>query len=204
MSIYGMGDELEVEAAATAPVTKEMAVKAKASLKSMQRSLKNWLKYRKVNDAGYAEGIPTSVLEDRYWYEQPLANEIHILLAEVFDASQLPSPDVTKDPNAAAKLAEIAIAGKLPGDASAPEAAGVIWMWPLVIVVGAIAFVITSSIRSNAEVAKEKARIECIKSGKCTDWGFWLKLGGMAMVGYILWDKLGLGAKAKGMIKGKA
>jgi hypothetical protein len=111
---------------------------------------------------------------------------------------------VKANPNAAVELAQIAIAGKLPGEAPTPDAAGVIWMWPLVIVVGAIAFVITSSIRSKADVAKEREKYECIRAGHCTDSGFWLKLGAIAIVGFIVWDRLGVGAKVKGMIKGKA
>jgi hypothetical protein len=72
-----------------------------------------------------------------------------------------------------------------------------------VIVVGAIAFVITSSIRSSAETAAEHERYECIKAGKCTDTGFWLKMGAIAMIGWLVWDKAGVGAKIMGSRKGR-
>jgi hypothetical protein len=93
------------------------------------------------------------------------------------------------------ELAKIAIAGKLPEEAQAPEAQGflpVVFIWPVVIIVGMVLWTIMTKIRNDADVAKEKERIECIKSGACTDYGFWLKLGGIALAGWIVWDKMGL------------
>jgi hypothetical protein len=207
-------DEALVKAAANAPITKSQALEAKHELKRMRRSLAKWLKYRTINDAvasGNAARVPTPLLKTpgarppspevmalrlrglRAGRDQELATQLHQLLSEVFDASSLPSPDVGKNPNAAADLARLALGGKLPGEVSSPHAQGFIWLWPLVIVVGAIAFVITSSIRSSAERAAEHEKYECIKAGKCTDTGFWMKLGGIALVGWIIWDKAGLG-----------
>jgi hypothetical protein len=222
---YQMGaDEMTVDAVPTAPVTKEAAARSKASLKSMKASLKSWLSYRKkisLLAEGRGADISTPLLkrpgarpphpsalasglrERRYAVEQPLALELYALLSEVFDPAQLPAPDVAKDPLAAVNLAKIAIGGQLPGDAPVQQATGIIWMWPLVIVVGGVAFVISSSIRSKADIAKNQAKIDCQMAGKCTDEGFWLKIGALAVIGVIVWDKMGVGERVKGMLKGK-
>jgi hypothetical protein len=232
MAIYGgasyqMGaDEAVVQAAANAPITASQAQAGKVALAKMKRSLKAWLKYRAMNDqiaAGSASTIPTPLFRtpgaappppavmglrlrrERFADESELAAQLHSLLSEVFDGGTLPDPDVQKNPNAAVELARIAIAGRLPGDADVmPTAQGFFWLWPLVIVVGAIAFVITTAITSSADVAKEKERIECIKAGKCTDTGFWLKVGSIALVGWIVWDKMGVGARVKRAVKGRS
>jgi len=214
MGAMGAVDEALVRAAANAPITTAQAVSGKTELAKMRSSLKSWLKYRRINDAiasGNAAAIKSPILKtpgasappaavmalrlrtQRIDGETELAEQLYTLLAEVFDPQSLPSPDVTKNPNAAVELAAIAIAGKLPGETPTVGAQGFVWMWPLVIVVGAIAFVITSAIRSSADVAKEKEKLECIKAGKCTDSGFWLKIGAIAVVGWIVWDKMGVG-----------
>lgn len=209
---------LEVPAGATAPITSAQAKRSKLELQRMRGSLASWLKYRRINDAVAAgQPVPAPLLKrpgarrsptaelmaalhsQRAAHESVLAMQLHQLLSEVFDPQSLPDPDVGKRPTAAVELAEIAIAGKLPGEKTVtPTAQGFIWLWPLVVVVGAIAFVITSSIRSSADVAKEKERLECIKQGACTDTGFWVKLGAVAFVGWIVWDKMGVGAKIMG------
>lgn len=221
---YQMGDdEALVAAAATAPITKDQAVKAKRELQRMRASLTSWLKYRAVNDqiaAGAADAVKTPMFKtpgaspppaavmalrmrrSRAADETELALQLHALLSEVFDAGALPSPDVAKNPNAAVLLAQIAIAGRLPGETTSPGAAGFIWLWPLVIVVGAIAFVITSIIRSRADEAKEREHLECVKAGKCTDSGFWLKVGSLAVIGWLLWDKAGVGVRVRKAIGG--
>lgn len=217
---YQMGAaELEAE---DRPVTPAEMGRARADLARMKRSLKAWLKYRTINDA-VAAGKPVKrpllrtpggrrptaiahalvLSRARAADEQPLALELHTLLSEIFDPAQLPGPDLAKNPDAAVQLAAIAISGKLPGEAAAPEAAGIIWMWPLVIVVGAITMVITSSIRSRADVAKERERIECIKAGACTDTGFWLKFGAIVVVGWLVWDRMGLRERLSGALKKK-
>jgi len=202
-----------VAAAANAPVTAAQALEAKAELKRMRRSLAEWLKYRSINDrtaAGHAlprpalkrpgaRPAPPAVMalrlsSDRAGREAALAAQIHSLLSEVFDSSTLPSPQA---PGAAVTLAQIAISGKLPGEAGAPQAAGFSFVWPIVIVVGAVAYVITTKINSDADAAKEHERIECVKSGGCTDSGFWMKVGAAAFLGWLAWDKMGLRERAK-------
>lgn len=223
---YAMGDEddvvVQTDASAAAPVTKASAAKAKAELRKMRDSLKEWLHYRAINTqvaSGKADKVPTPLLKrpgarapdpramswklgrERYEREQQMALQLHALLSEVFDAGDLPEPDLSDNPRAAVELANIAIAGKLPGEAPAPSEQGLIWLWPLVIIVGAIAFTITSHIRNQAEIAKERERLECIEAGKCTDYGFWLKIGAVGFLGWLAWDKLGLGKKIKGALK---
>lgn len=183
-------------------ITVNEKVRAEREIRRMRSSLAAWLKYRKRNDdvaLGKVKGrLPAHVVAKmlphrRDWVlEQNLALELHALLSEVLDAAALPNPDISKDPNAAVKLAKIAIAGKLPEEASGPQAQGLIWLWPAVIVVGLVLVTIMTKIRSDADVAKEKERVECIKMGACTDYGFWLKLGAIVVAGWVVWDKFGL------------
>ena len=73
---------------------------------------------------------------------------------------------------------------------------------PLLILGGAgvLLLTITSFIKNRAEVQKEKARLECIKIGACTDTGFWLKTAAIVVLGWFVWDKLGVGKKVMGKI----
>lgn len=200
---YQMGDVANVSAAETAH--------AESMLKSMRSSLQGWLKYRRFNNEAAAgkrkakmspQYLARALPQRRdYALEQRLANEIHALLSEIMDASSLPNPDLAKDPNAAAKLATIAVAGKLPGEAQTPSPQGLVWLWPAVIVVGLVLTTISSKIKADADLAKEKEHYECIKSGACTDYGFWLKVGGAVVVGWIIWDKFDLRSKVKGLLK---
>lgn len=198
------------------PVHAQSSVAA-AEIARMRASLEKWLKYRMNNDAA-AKGTPIaspllrtpgavapppSVTAARLRMERPaseakLAANLHALLSEVFDSSTLPSPDINANPNAAVDLATIAISGKLPNESPSPSDVGFIWMWPLVIVVGAIAFVITSKIRNDAEEAAERERLQCIREGRCTDSGFWLKGASVLVIGWFLWDKVGLREKVSG------
>lgn len=199
---------VEVPAVPTQAITSQTAQKAKAELGKMRASLAGWLRYRRINDEiASGRSLPRPLLakptakrqtaaafglqlaQTRASDEAKLASRLHLLLSEVFDAQGLPEPDIRKNPNAAVELAEIAIAGKLPGKDAAPEAAGFVWLWPMVVVVGVIAFVITSKIRSDAEVAKERERLECIKQGACTDTGFWLKVGAVGLIAWFVWNK---------------
>ena len=222
---YAMGDEAVVKAAANAPVTSATAQKGKAELAKMRRSLRAWLKYRTLNNAvaagtafkpaalkrpgfkpmtkeqfaAYVARIKTQRAAD----EQELATKLYQLLSEVFDPSALPDPDLGQNPTAAVQLAKIAIAGTLPGEVAAPEAQGFSWMWPLVAVIGIIAITIMTQIKNSADVAKEKERLECIKAGACTDTGFFLKVGAAVVIGWFLWDKVGVGARVKGALAKK-
>lgn len=216
----GLGNpEKAVAAAATAPLTSAQAQRGKLELSRMRRSLTAWLKFRRLNDRVVSgQPVPAPLLRrpghkplppqamaktlsaQRAVDEQALATQIHQLLGEIFDPSSLPEPDVSQNPQAAVQLAEIAISGKLPGDALRPGEAGAIWMWPLVVIVGVIGFVIMTSIRSSADVAKERERIECIKAGACTDSGFFLKLGAVAVVAWLVWDRMGVGERVRGAL----
>lgn len=220
---YGIGDaagnEKLVAAAANAPVTSAQAQRGKVELGKMRRSLTAWLKFRSLNDrVATGQAVPPPLLKrpgavrpspavmrrvlraQRREDEQALATQLHQLLGEVFDAQQLPRPDLRENPNAAVQLAQIAISGKLPGETVSPGSAGAIWMWPLVIVIGVIGFVIMTSIRTSADVAKERERLECIKAGACTDSGFFLKLGAAAVIAWLVWDKLGVGERVRGAL----
>lgn len=202
--------ELAVHAQATAPLTSQQAKASKVELDKMRSSLAAWLKYRRINDQIAAGKGPLPPLlkrpgakrsgaaafaqrmrEQRATAEGRLAQRLHQLLSEVFDPASLPSPDVAKNPDAAAQLAEIAIAGKLPGErATAADGLGFLFFWPVIVVAGVIAFVITTKIRSDADVAMEREKYECIKQGACTDTGFWLKVAAVGGVGYLAYTQL--------------
>jgi hypothetical protein len=203
---------ITVPSGATSAITASQAVQAKRELAKMKRSLAAWLKYRAMNDqitAGAGAQLPTPLLRhptrapsspavtaaklarSRPATEAQLAGQLYQLLSEVFDPASLPCPDLCTNPQAAVQLAQIAIAGQLPASSGAPVAAGAWWVWPAVIVVGAIAIVIITEIQSSADVAKNQEQIACIEAGKCTDSGFWLKAAAIAVIGWIAWDKLG-------------
>lgn len=194
-------------------VTPREKVAAEAEIRKMRAALAGWLKYRSLNDAVAAgtraskvpPGLAKKMVESgRDWgLEQRMANQLHVLLSEMFDASQLPQPDLNRDPRAAVKLAQIAVAGRLPDEASAPSAVGFVWLWPAVVVVGLVLFTVVYKIRSDAEVAEEKERLECVKMGACTDYGFWLKMGAVAVLGYFAWTKLG-GRELVGRVMSRA
>lgn len=215
-----MGDTELTTSAANAPITSQMAQQAKAELAKMRRSLVGWLKFRGMNDqvaAGQASSMPSPLLKrpgatapaaavmslklarQRASTEADLAAQLYQLLAEVFDPQSLPNPDVSVNPGAAVQLARIAIAGQLPSS-SALTAQGS-WVWPVVIIVGAIAIVAMTAIKSSADNAQNSEEIACIEAGKCTDSGFWLKFGAIAVVGWIAWDKMGLGEAITGAFK---
>lgn len=192
--------------AAEASVTPGEAAKAERELKRMRSSLKGWLKFRLLNDQVAAGKMPSKlprqvaaqiVTADRAG-EQQLALQLYTLLSEVMDAQRLPNPDLSTDPNAAVKLARIAITGKVPSEAAAPAAQGIFWLWPVVIIVGGVLFTVMTAIRSRADVQKEKERLKCIQAGACTDYGFWLKISALLVGGWVVWDKLGLREKVQG------
>lgn len=199
---YGMGSTEDT------PAQKRQAEQA---IKSMQRTLKSWLKFRQRMDryvAGQvkapalfrnpgAKPLPPSVVgatlgAERFNDEQDLAETLHALLTECgADASALPVPDISQDPNVAVKLATIAIKGKTPEEVSSNQAQGLAW-FVLLIPVAGIVLTISQFIKSKADVAKDKERIRCIESGACTDAGFWLKVGAIAITAWLAWDKFGL------------
>lgn len=178
------------------------AAKAERELRRMRRSLATWLEYRLRNDAvvsGEVDSkLPKRAAAERLWggrdweAEEKLATHLHALLSETMDATALPDPDLDKDPDAAVKLARIAIRGKVPSEAKSRGAVGLFWIWPAVVIVGGVMFTIMTAIRSKADVLKEKERLACIEAGACTDYGFWLKIGGISLAAWIAWDKFGL------------
>ncbi|MFQ5937469.1 MAG: hypothetical protein ACE5LB_13785 [Acidiferrobacterales bacterium] len=209
-----LGNENALKQRANADAQNSMAepnqkAAAARELARMRRSLKGWLKFRQINDdvaAGKIKArIPTFLAQktlhrDRdYAGEQKLADDLYLLLSRIYDPKTLPSANVSKDPNAAVKLALIAINDK------PPEVKTATGIWPiLILTVGAVfLFTITSYISNRAEVQKEKERTKCIQSGACTDYGFWLKAAGVIVVGYFVWEKLGVGERVKGLIKGR-
>lgn len=187
------------------------AAESEAAIRSMRASLKEWLKLRKRMDqyvAGNvnapralrnpgAKPLPPSVvgstlMAERFAVEQDLAWQLFTLLTETGLApSSLPQPNLRTDPNAAVKLAEVAINGKLPSEMGSPSAQGIVW-FVLAIPVAGLVLVISQAIKSKADLAKEQERLRCIESGACTDSGFWLKMASLAVIGWIAWDKMGL------------
>ena len=186
--------------------------KAAVELERMKRSLAAWLKYRKINDAVIAGQARTKippglakklVLQHRdLSIEQDLATRLHTLLAEL-DVGQLPDPNVRSNPGAAVELASIALAGGNPtmgvgGLLASP--ASTPWLWP-VLIVGGLLLLVTTAIKTAADVAKERERYACIQAGACTDYGFWLKAGGVAAVGWFAWKELGLGDAIRSLLR---
>ena len=184
-----------------APITLAEKTKAEKRIKEMRRSLQGWLKARKFNDE-IAMGkrkakVPADVFAKtlplaRDWkFEQQTAIQLHGLLSEFMDSSRLPNPDIAKDPNAAVKLAQIAVSGKLPVEASSPSPQGLlplIFVWPIVLVVGMVMFTIMSKISSDADVAKHKEEEISLRAGARTDSGFWMKMAAISVVGLIVWN----------------
>jgi len=197
-------------AEASAVVSAGDVKQAKLELDHMKRSLQSWLKYRTLNDAVAAGTAPTKkprryaatvVTQSRDWAgEQRLANQLAVLLAESFPDAKIPDANVTSNPQAAVQLAQIAINGPGP-TASSPEAQGFVWLWP-VLIVGGLLLAVTTAIKTAADVAKDKEEKACIEAGACTDYGFWLKAGGIAALAWVAWQ-MGVGEKIKGALKGK-
>jgi hypothetical protein len=187
---------------------------AKVALDSMRSSLVTWVTLRQKNDRVAAGVIRTNkpiayarevISQNRDMdHEARLAKQLYILLTESFPeaAADVPMPDVSVDSDAAVKLAKIAITGRIPSRSSGPSAVGAInWTsWP-VLIVGGLLLAYTTTVKTVADVAIEKERIACVESGGCTDYGFWLKAGGIVAIGYVAWQ-LGLGDTVKKFLKG--
>lgn len=170
----------------------------------MRRALGGWLKYRTLNDrvlAGTARTrVPLSFAQravaqgrDRAT-EQDLATKMAALLSQIMPGAALPEADLSMNPNGAVDLAQIALRGG--AQVSSPTATGSImgaggvpW-WP-VLIVGGLLLTVTTAIRSAADVARDREEKACIQAGACTDYGFWLKAGGVAILAWVLWDRLG-------------
>ncbi len=62
---------------------------------------------------------------------------------------------------------------------------------------------VTTAIKTAADVAKDSEEKACIMAGACTDYGFWLKAGGVTALAWFAWRELGLGDTIKSLIKSK-
>ena len=197
-----------------AAITTNDVQTAASELARMRGSLKRWLKYRALNDAvlagtaktkkplPYAQRTVASRRDGAV--EQDLADRLHSLLSSMFPDAQLPAADA---PGAAVALAQIAVTGQVPVGSTSPAATGGLglthpWLWP-VLIVGGLLLVVTTAIRSAADVAAQKEQDACIEAGACTDYGFWLKAGGVTVIGWFAWKELGLGDFIKKQLKGK-
>ena len=216
---YAMGFGADSNPAGDTPAAKKQA---EIALKSMRRKLKKWLRVRKrMNDysAGLvtaptlwrrpgAKPLPASVvartlLKSRAPGEQDLAETLHALLVECgADPTVLPIADVSKDQNAAAKLATIIVSGKTPTEAASPQSQGLVW-FVLAIPVAGVVLVLSQLIQSRADVQIAKEERLCKESGACTDEGFWLKIASVSVLGWLAWDKMGLREAAKDAFKKK-
>jgi hypothetical protein len=186
-------------------ITTQDVQRAAAELARMRGSLASWLKYRALNDqvtAGtakvrrplaYAQRV---VAQRDMAIEQDLATKLSVLLAALMPGQTLPVADLSVNPAGAVQLAQVALAG--PSTLSSPSPTGGIlsagghpWLWP-VLIVGGLLLVTTTAISSAADVAKNQEQTACIEAGACTDYGFWLKAGGVLALAWFAWEKLGV------------
>lgn len=196
-------------------ITTSAVSKASTELEKMKRSLSGWLKYRTLNDAVLSGKAKTKIppgLAQRIVaqsrnrdVEQDLAEKLHALLSELMPGVQLPNLNLAANPNAAVQLAHIALSGKAPTSATAAAPMeGVFashpWLWP-VLIVGGLLIAVTTAVKTAADVAKEREKYACIQAGACTDYGFWLKAGGITVLAWFAWTQLGVGDAVRGIIK---
>lgn len=169
--------------------------RASRELEGMRGALRKWLKYRAINDR-------TGAASRNWKAEQDLANKLSALLATMFPSAPLPSSDLRSNPLGAVQLAAIAITGTVPNAPAAPlSGVGAThpWLWP-VLIVGGLLIAVTTAIKSAADVAAQSEHDQCIQSGACTDYGFWLKAGGIAMLAYVVWNSLGGRDAVRGLL----
>ena len=180
----------------TTAITRTDVSKAAGELASMRRGLTAWLDRRAFNDQR------SITVPNRFSIEQDLSSKLHALLSEVMPEASLPNADLRSNPSAAVQLASIAITGQVPVMQGNPAAMGATppWMWP-VMIVGGLLLAITTAIRSAADVAKDAEEKACIRAGACTDYGFWLKAGGVAALVWFAWRELGLEHTIKGLVR---
>ena len=192
--------------------------KAATELAGMRRSLVRWLKVRAVNDSvlagtvtklrkplSYAQRAVASMRDMSV--EQDLATKLFALLSTITPDTPLPSANLATNPQGAVQLAQIAIAGSSPQAVSSPTATGNVgmshpWLWP-VLIVGGLLLAITTAIKTAADVAETKEQTACIEAGACTDYGFWLKAGGIVALSWFAWEKLGVGDSVKSFVGSK-
>jgi hypothetical protein len=196
-------------------ITTNAVKKASVELEKMKSSIRGWLKYRDINDrviAGTARAkVPPGIAKKMIaaardpGVEQDLADRLHALLTEVMPGAQLPTPSLADNPQAAVSLARIALAGSAPqtqamGGIISSASASHPWLWP-VLIVGGLLLAVTTAVKTAADVAAEREKYACIQSGACTDYGFWLKAGGAAMLAWFAWTQMGVGEMLKGAVR---
>lgn len=203
---------------ASQAITTTDVQKAALELAKMRRSLAAWLKYRTINDSVLAGTIASIRKPLPYAQrviagsrnmanEQDLADKLNTLLAQLMPGQALPNANVSTNPNAAVQLAQIALQGA-QGQVmqSAAATSGFLatpshpWLWP-VLIVGGLLMVVTTAIKSSADVAKDQEEKACIEAGACTDYGFWLKAGGIVALTWFAWTQLGVGDVVRNAIK---
>lgn len=206
-------------------ITRAEVAAAAAELAKMRGSLAAWLRFRSLNDQVLAGTAPVRkpmayaqrvVAGSRDMsLEQDLATKLHSLLEVVMPGASLPAASVAQNPGAAVQLAQIALMGGSSAAAGAvqipgPSATGSImgtgshpWLWP-VLIVGGLLLTVTTAIKTAADVAKDQEEKACIEAGACTDYGFWLKAGGIAALVYIAWKEMGLGDVVRRLGKGRS
>ena len=200
-------------------ITTAAVSNAAAELARMKGSLAGWLKYRTLNDAviaGRAKAkLPPAIAARMIAQtrdlavEQDLADKLSALLTELMPGVRLPNADLRSNPNGAVQLAQVALTGQATVmAASAGALSGIVssassahpWLWP-VLIVGGLLLAVTTAVKTAADVAKERERYACIQAGACTDYGFWLKAGGVTVLAWFAWKELGLGDFVRGIIK---
>jgi hypothetical protein len=185
-------------------ITTNEVKKAALELARMRGSLTAWLKFRTINDSvmagtlrtrkplGYAQSVVAGSRDMSV--EQDLATKLHALLSEVMKGKALPNPNLSQNPNGAVELSQLAL---MSGSAVASPVAtdgflgGHPWLWPALIVAGVL-ITVTTAIKTAADVAKDREEKACIEAGACTDYGFWLKAGGLVAVAWFAWREMGL------------
>lgn len=186
----------------TTAITTQEVQQAATELARMRGALASWLKYRTRNDsvlAGtakvrkplpYAQRVVASRRDMAV--EQDLAAKLAALLGVLMPGQALPNYDLSENPQGAVQLAQIALTGGSAGPAATGDfSAASLLSWP-VLIVGGLLLVALTAIRSAADVAKDQEEKACIEAGACTDYGFWLKAGGVVALAWFAWEKLGV------------
>ncbi len=189
--------------------------RATVELDRMRGSLKAWLRFRGMNDlvlAGQAPKVRLPLAHAQRavragrdpLVEQDLADKIEALLSTIMPDANLPNANLSANPNGAVQLAQIAISGQAPASPGPTPQDGIAhpWLWP-VLIVGGLLMAVTTAISSAADVAKDKEEKACIAAGACTDYGFWLKAGGVVMLAWFAWRELGVGDVVKSAIRNR-
>ncbi len=195
-------------------ITTTAVQKATVELDRMRGSLKAWLRFRAINDSVLNGTVTKIKMPLKHAQrvvagsrdvaaEQDLADKLEALLSAIMPEATLPNANLAANPNGAVQLAQIAISGQAPVMQSSPQATDGVahpWLWP-VLIVGGLLMAVTTAINSAADVAKDKEEKACIAAGACTDYGFWLKAGGVVMLAWFAWRELGVGDVVRSAIK---